>query len=280
MIATLAVAVAAAQPITQGDAHRAINELYGSEVPSEAVCAKPTDLPTLFKASTAAVGVKRGAEGCKLAGVVVDGKVFKPEDAAEAAIDGEAWASAEDTEKAKAIAKWVDEVLLAFARPDPDTPRVRRTSRGYDVLRTYVHRTNTKNQTAKSAGSWTFGAKGEQLGHNTEELQRWSSRFFVRPDRLEGVEKEVVVDALTSYGRVIKDCYHEAWTRNPALQGRIRLEWTIANGEATDLSVIGGDSPDMELAKCYARAVRSIQFPDDASGDVRWVFAVERSEVE
>ena len=64
--------------------------------------------------------------------------------------------------------------------------------------------------------------------------------------------------------------------------GAVRLGWSVAAGQVDGLTLIADpDAPAPEsLAKCYARSIRKLEFPEGAAGNIRWVFVADRREHE
>lgn len=258
----------------------AVEALYERPLPEAAICVgDPGELPGRFRDATA-VGVRRGARGCVLVGVMIDGALHPPEAAAASALDPEAWDMVDADQRASDLHAWTQAILLAFDQPVGEGSQRALPSRGFSIEQRYLHRTDAKQATTQSLGTWTFDASGGLLEHQASPEAHHETSLSVRPDRLTGnLTSSIVEAALFQEGGHIKDCFVEAWEHDLTLDGRVRLAWTVSGGKATELSVIEDERPlSMELARCYATAVRKLEFPEGTAGGVRWVFATTRSE--
>ncbi len=265
----------------QPEVHSSVEALYGREIPEAAVCiGDPTDLPGRFDDATA-VGVRRGARGCVLVGVWIDGELIPPEGAATVALDEEAWQMVDAQQRASDLQAWTHGILLAFDQPvDEGTQRA--IKGGFVVEQGYLHRADAAGVTTDSQGTWRFDASAALTEQSSAPDRHHKTVLSVRPDRLTGdLTSEIVEAALFEKGRAIKDCFVEAWEQDLTLDGRVRFAWSVSEGKVSDLSVIEDARPlSMDLARCYATSVRKLAFPEDLTGGVRWVFATTRSDVE
>lgn len=274
------VSSALAQAPTDEVVRAAVDALYGKPIPAEAVCVTRPELPARFR-EPAVVGVRRGARGCVLIGVVLDAAIVPPASAAGAARDPEAWAAVDPAQRAQDLLAWTERVLLAFDQPDASVAGQVGAAKGggHTVERAYLRRDEVSGRSLRATGRFTFD-DGLALAPVEETVdRRYETTMFVRPDRVTGLDAGVVEQALTAQGGSIRKCFTEAWEADLALAGRVRLEWVVSGGKADALAVLADDDPPEALARCYARAVRAVPFPADAAGEVRWVFAVDRREL-
>ncbi|HHO50641.1 MAG TPA: hypothetical protein ENK18_07140 [Deltaproteobacteria bacterium] len=265
----------------QPELHQAVEALYKRQLPEEAICVEaPGELPGRFRDATA-VGVRRGARGCVLIGVMIGETLHAPESAASAALDQEAWGRVDARQRASDLSAWTRRILLAFDQALGESTQ-QATGGGFTIEQRYLRRTDTAGATTQSLGTWSFDASGELLDHRASPESHHKTTLSVRSDRLTGtLTSELVEAALFEQGRAIKDCFTTAWEHDLTLDGRVRLAWTVQEGKATDLSVIEDGQPlSMDLARCYASVVRRLEFPEDATGTVRWIFATTRSDTE
>ena len=272
-------------PHTEKAIHDAVDQLYGKDIPTAGVCIdRSVDLPDGFGGDPVPVGVKRGAKGCTLVGVMVGGMLRKPESAAVASLDPEAWKSLDGQTRAKALVAWTDQILLAFAAPDgADIAPAKVTKTAITFARGYVRRDEPSRTTVHAIGNYAYALDGTLTGTPTEKIdKRWTTSTYTRAETLIDVDTNVVESGLETKGGIIRECFAKEWERNPNLTGRVVLRWTINEGRSEDVSLVNmpGDAmPNKNLANCYANAVNAIQWPSAAKGSVVWVFAIDRREV-
>jgi hypothetical protein len=263
----------------------AVDALYGKPIPTAGVCIhRHVELEPLFTGSPVPVGVKRGAKGCVLVGVMVQGKLVEPPKAATASIDAAAWGALDATKKTAALGLWTDRVLLAFHDPDEKVPtQPKPTKAGMVVTRGYLRRDEPMWTAVHALGTWTFAADGSFAADPIEKVdQKWRSEHFTRPERVEGVTNEGVIAGLETRGAVIKECFQTAWNENLDWAGRVALEWKISNGASQNVALVtmAGDPPaNKKLANCVANAVNGITWSEGVDGSVVWVFALIRDQV-
>lgn len=261
-------------------ARAALDAAYGKPVPKQAVCLAEPELPERF-ADVLVVGVTQAQRGCVLYGVMVGEAWHAPDAALAAAVDAEAWKAADAAQRGRDLASWTEEVLLAFHQPIPDAGSVSPSKGGFVVERPYLRReAGAGHRSVEAVGRWTFDATPAQVAAAETVSATWDTSLYMRPDRLEGVPEAAVQGAITARGGAIKDCFVEAWERDLALSGKARFAWTVAGGKAEGVGVIAEDAPPPELTACYARHVRAGAYPPEVSGNVRWVFGVDRRAVE
>ena len=278
MFALLLAPQAHAAP-TDAEIHAAAEGLYGRTLPEGAVCAgRPTALPERFEASVA-VGVRRGHRGCVLVGVMIDERLEAIEEAAAAAVDAGAWDGLTAEDQAADLLAWTQQILLAFdTATGPGTAA--RTATGFEVSLPFLRRNEASGGTTAHEGTWSFDATAGLTDEALTPGARFTTTLTVRDDRLTGnLSADLVQATLQQKGQVIKDCFNDAWADDLALSGRTMFTWTVAGGEVDALTVIEEEGLRIDLAKCYASALRRLEFPEEAAGTVRWVFAVGRSEV-
>jgi hypothetical protein len=278
MIALLAP-VALAVDISDDEVVAAVEVLYGKDLPEGAVCIeRPGDLPGRFR-DVVVAGVKRGARGCVVVGALIDDKLVEPEAAAAKALDPEAWKLVDDAQRAEDLLAWTDEVLLAFDQPLDKGGAQARGGR-FVVERAYLHRDSDKAVSARSLGTWTFDAEARLVESDSTPEAWWRTVLTARPGRLEGIGADVVQQVMTSQGRVITGCFTDHWSRDLTLAGGVQLAWSVTAGKVGDLTLVaepGKPAPEA-LARCYASAIRKLEFPPEANGTVRWVFVADRRE--
>ncbi len=272
-------------PHTDKAIHTAVDQLYGKDVPTAGVCIdRNVDLPDHFGGDPVPVGVKRGAKGCVLAGVMVGGMLRKPESAAVASLDAEAWKALDNPSRAKELVTWTDQILLAFAAPDGgDGAPAKVTKSAITFSRGYVRRDEPSRTTVHAIGSYAFALDGMLTGTPTEKIdKRWTTSTYTRAETLIGIDLATVESGLETKGGIIRECFLKVWETTPDLTGRVVLRWTIDEGKSNDVSLVnmpGDPTPNKNLANCYANAVNGILWAPGITGEVVWVFAIDRREV-
>jgi hypothetical protein len=270
---------------TDESIQQAVDAMYGKPIPTAAVCIeRGVELDKVFTGSPVPVGVKRGAKGCVLVGVMVTGKLVEPAKAAPASLDPTAWGALDAAGKTAALGQWTDRVLLAFAQPDEKMPtQPKPTKAGIPVSRGYLRRDEPTWTTVHAIGTWTFAADGSFATEPAEKVdQTFKTETFTRPERVTGVTNEAVVSGLETRGAVIKECFQKAWNEDLDWTGRAVLEWKIDNGKTEGIALVnmpGDPPPNKTLANCEANAVNAISWPEGIRGSVVWVFAVLRDQV-
>jgi len=272
-------------PHTDKAIHTAVDQLYGKDIPTAGVCIdRDVELPAYFGGDPVPVGVKRGAKGCTLVGVMVGGMLRKPESASVASLDPEAWKGLDGPTRAKVLVAWTDQVLLAFAAPDgADIAPAKVTKTAITFARGYVRRDEPSRTTVHAIGNFAFALDGTLTGTPTEKVdKRWTTSTYTRAETLIDVDQNVVETGLETKGGIIRECFAKVWEHTPDLTGRVVLRWSINEGKTENVSLVnmpGDATPNKNLANCYANAVNGIQWPSAEKGEVVWVFAIDRREV-
>jgi hypothetical protein len=265
--------------------HDAVEALYGKPIPTEGVCIRRgVELDAVFTGSPVPVAVKRGAKGCVLIGVMIQGNLVDPKTAATASLDAAAWGALDAAGKTAALGQWTERVLLGFHDPDAKAPtQPKPTKAGILVSRGYFRRDHAMWTAVHAVGTWTFGPDGSFAADPVEKLDgTWRSEHFTRPERVTGVTNEAVISGLETRGALIKECFESAWIADLDWAGRVVLEWTITGGATQGISLVtmpGDPPPNKTLANCVANTVNGITWNEGVRGDVVWVFALIRDPV-
>jgi hypothetical protein len=268
----------------------AVDAVYGKPVPHSSVCvARPTVAEPLHGAPIA-VATKRGALGCVLVGVMVDGAWYEPGAALPHALDPAAFAALDAAGREKVLLDWTDHVLLAFQQPHglavvTADPKTKSTL----VDRQYFRRDDQPAHSVDAVSKWTYGPDLVATAAVEQVQSRIATTLFLRPNKVEGLDTAAVDAALTSKGLVIRQCFTDAWNRDLSLDGKVVLDWAVADGKVGTISVVNEAGPpdlgkppkpaDPELAKCYANAIRSAAYPAGSKGAVSYVFGIDRDVV-
>ncbi len=89
-------------------------------------------------------------------------------------------------------------------------------------------------------------------------------------------EQESVQDSISAHADDVSDCYSAALKRNPKLNGKLVLDWSVgASGEAKDVKVIRG--VESKLDQCIAGKVPTWSFappPDGKIAKIRYPFVL------
>lgn len=271
--------VALAQTPTADLIQSNVDRIYGKPVPPAAVCVAHPELGAPFQGAPTPVAVRRGARGCVLLGVVVGDQWYAPAAALPAAVDKGAWTGLDGATRETKWVEWVDRVLLAFDQPSPSglaqvTNDAKRQVTVVD--RRYWRRSEEPGRSADVVNKWTFDAKLVVASSTEQVLSEEDVSLFQRAEKVDGVSEAAVDQAITTKGLVIRKCMTQAWEEDLGLEGRVRLEWSLAAGKVSDIVILAEEETNDALAACYARAVKNASYPADAAGTVRWVFAVQR----
>lgn len=71
----------------------------------------------------------------------------------------------------------------------------------------------------------------------------------------------------------IQQCYERGLTRNPALAGQVKFEWTVTpSGDVSSLRQAGSTLGDIEVTKCIAGTINRMRFPKPKGGSVSITF--------
>ena len=270
-----------AAPASDDLVHMVVDELYGKDIPEEAVCIERPNLPAPFAEDLVVVGVMRGAVGCELLGVMVNGS-YKPADvAASAAIAPKSWKGARQSERAQWLLQWTNTIHLAFKQFDimGTSPTSVATGSGYDVTATYWERTDQDYVARNATGVFRYDRNGVLVGSEvTGPAYRYS--FSAREYRLNGLNGDAIHQSLTQQGRTLKRCANDAWKKDLTLEGRTRMQFRLSQGKASQIALVAEDDSGTGIERCYSAALKKIDFPAEISGTVVWSFSLTRIPVE
>jgi len=259
------------------------SEAFGKELPAKAVCIyRDVMLPEVFEGEPIAVGLMHGSQGCRIYGVILKGYFVPVERAAVAAMNDEAWGSANSRKRGEFMLAWTNNVLTAFDQFDIRDPRPTHTAgaNGRTIVETsFWQRTEKKHVAQHTRAKFTFANDGALEKADRDNGPKWLSTFTVREARVEGVSVEAVMASLQTRGRSLAKCMDQAWKDNLTISGRNRFQWTIRSGKATQIALVAEDDDGSGIANCYHRALQSIDFPAELGGRVVWSFNIIRSQV-
>ncbi len=279
MLLTAAAPSFAATP-TDDQIHTMVEQALNRRLPREGTCFARPEVPEVFR-DVVAVGIRKKGVGCSLLVVHSGDKLRKVDIAATTAIKASVWKAQSPTQRAESLAGWTDAVLLAFGNPEGEASTSVRGDKA-TVKRTFLARGEGDGISVRKSGTFTYDVtNGKLLDQAETESAYYRTALTVRPQRVTGnLTPESVSEALSSKGRIIKRCFVDAWESDLTLDGRVQLQWTVAEGKTDDLTVLGGDDSPEQLAKCYAfAAVNTIEWPAEAQGSVHWVFAAQRGKI-
>lgn len=257
--------------------HMVVDEIYGKDVPDQAVCIERPELPEPFAADIVAIGVMRGAVGCELMGVMVNSAFKKPEVAAAAAIDDGAWKKASASEKATWMLQWTNSVQLAFKQFDVSgaMPSSKPIGSSTAVTVTYWERTEDDYVARHATGVYTWDSKGE-LSDLSVEGPRYRYSFGANAYRLNGQNGDAIHGALTQQGKTLKNCAKDAWKKDLTFHGSTRMQFQISGTKASQIALVAEDDSGTGVERCYSAALKKITFPDSVDGTVVWSFVHTR----
>lgn len=259
---------------------KAVSEAYGKPVPEQAICLESTELPEAFGGEPVAVGVKRGAAGCRLFGVLVHGAFTPVEEAARASL-GEAWGPLDAAQRASLLEGWTREVLLAFDVIDESKPVSSKPARGgAEVRATFWQRTMERHVAQHTDGRFVFDGEARLQASHRDDGPQWRSTFYVQEQKVQGVSGDQVLQALRSQGQRFTECVDKVWRLDPTVAGRVQLQWLIHEGKAHKITLVDDGETHEALASCYNVALQRIPFPEELRGKVLWSFSIDRRPVE
>jgi len=97
----------------------------------------------------------------------------------------------------------------------------------------------------------------------------------VRPGKPTGsdqIDKEAIRRIVRSRHNEVRHCYNQALTRDPNLQGRLEVTFTIGPTGTVPVAAISANTlGDREIGSCVAAAVRRWRFPRPATGGTAMV---------
>ncbi len=266
------VAVSGEDPLSA-----ALTEHFGPDTPKSDLCLSTPTLPAVFKTGVTAVGSKNDDRGCRVDGVVVDGKWMLPEEASAAALLPDAWKALPSLGKGEALKAWTQLVLVAFDLPDPLAPAstVKVTStKGWDVSIGFWQLTDTRHEAMRTAAHYIYDPLGKLIKSDRTKGERWQSTFYTQPFKLAGQSQPDVIASLEQQGNNLARCFHDAWLKDPQVKGRTRIAWNVTNTKPEKFALV---DPDMvTLGSCYALQLKKVQFPEGMTGQVIWSFTVDR----
>ncbi|MEQ1506981.1 MAG: hypothetical protein ABMB14_32435, partial [Myxococcota bacterium] len=202
-----------------------------------------------------------------------------------AAVPPETWSGLDAAARSTALTLWLDRVLLAYDQPvgAAGAAVVAKTG-SVSIDRHLLRREDAAGQWAELTERHTFDKALGWTVAAPKVAHRYVTTLFFRADRVTGVPEAAVDQALTSKGQRIRDCFTDAWAQDLALATTVHLGWTIAGGKVGVVRQIAapGQAADAgadALAKCYGSGIREGAYPAEVTGDVAWVFAVDKREL-
>lgn len=81
------------------------------------------------------------------------------------------------------------------------------------------------------------------------------------------LDREIIQRVVREHRREVRACYEAELQRNPALEGRISIEWVISpSGSVEATRVENSTMNNAEVEGCLARRIRSWRFPEPRGG--------------
>ena len=81
-------------------------------------------------------------------------------------------------------------------------------------------------------------------------------------------DSAVVLAAVRSATSGFETCVTQGLKRDPRLDGRVSVGWTVRDGRVIEASVVDNDTGDPAIGDCFARNVRAMRFPAGFSARV------------
>jgi hypothetical protein len=81
-------------------------------------------------------------------------------------------------------------------------------------------------------------------------------------------DRDVILRVVRASGGSWETCVSQALKRNPRLEGRVSVGWSVRDGRVVAPRVVDDTSDDPELASCFVRNVRAMRFPAGFSAEV------------
>lgn len=262
-------------PATDAQIQAAIDAAYGKAVPAPARCSEVIEV-TGVQSEVVVFGVKQRNIGCKLLGVLVGAKPYSVADALPAAVP--------DLQKRDAasrlalIGEWTTEVVLAYDYVRPETkPTVKPTPSGYAVTVPFVARTGEAHVAQEVPGAFTYGANGKLTASQRDTGPKYATGLYQHMYKVSGLTEAQIAAGIQSVGGLITRCFEERYAENPLIEDATRFAWTI--GPDGKIGTFGAEeSGDDELTRCYADAMRKVNWPTGVKGAAVYSFAVVRSQ--
>lgn len=252
----------------------AASSAYGKPVPSVALCVKDTHLEGLEPFQV--IGVTQRRAGCTLLGVWAHEAWLEPSQAAPALL-ADAWTKASPAEKSARIGAWTQEVFLAFDQPLHTPLTGQAQGRNWSVAATYLKRRDATGGSLQMEGSFLFSDTLSLVKSPVaEEGTAFTTRLLLNPYHSKDASVETVRAALHSKGKAFQDCFDAAWEGDLAIDGPVRVQWSIASGKASAVGVVATDEAHPELNRCYASVLRRVAFPESLTGTMVWSFTADR----
>jgi TonB family protein len=87
--------------------------------------------------------------------------------------------------------------------------------------------------------------------------------------KVEGkLDKDEIREVVSTHIAEVQACYQQGLERNPALAGRVTVEFMIeADGRVRNSKVVTSDLGDTAVSGCIASAVATWRFPEPDDGD-------------
>ena len=91
----------------------------------------------------------------------------------------------------------------------------------------------------------------------------------VRPAIRGALDKEEIRTVVRANLNGVKYCYEKRLTKNPTLEGKVTLRFTIdAKGKVSATEIVGDTLADPEVGKCVAKTAKTWEFPAPRGGGV------------
>lgn len=89
------------------------------------------------------------------------------------------------------------------------------------------------------------------------------------PETQGALDREIIQRVVRQHRREIRHCYEQQLQRNPDLEGRITIQWTIApSGDVVAASVQETTMNNSQVERCMAQRIQRWSFPEPEGGGV------------
>ncbi len=85
-------------------------------------------------------------------------------------------------------------------------------------------------------------------------------------------DKGKVKNTVRRYSGQMKYCYEQQLKKNPDLQGRVEIGWSVFDGVVEGVWVVSNGTGDDALSKCMQNKLKRWKFDADIEGDMSWPF--------
>jgi TonB family protein len=105
-----------------------------------------------------------------------------------------------------------------------------------------------------------FNRPGGQITYS--ERKKRQPRISVGKVKSKGLDRDIVRRIVRSHINEVRSCYNKALTKNPHLEGRVLVQFTIlSNGKVSSAVIQENTLKNSDLASCIQKAIKRWRFP-------------------